>query len=543
VTDRTQSPPAPPGGGSGYVPGPWTALAAPGAWLFLCARPGEEAVARCWQPMRAGLDAEDTLTAIMRSGLDPVAGFALVHCVHDETRLIVRGHVDARVLFADGTTAPPRAAGNGELTDRRFPGLPTALRLAAPPRDRDQDQDQNTDAGDLDAPGTAAAAAAMLPLECGVAAASVLGYRFEAFAQTARAEVPVEPPTAVVESPEPLAPISVRRVEPAAEPPQENPVEPPSTVDSGEPDLNLDGFLLSTASTVIRAPEPTPAPDISRLSNPPEPDPDPVPVDGPVDEPEPYQGPGPASASTPVAAPVIHEPEPGPFASPGPVPAPPGPMLELDDVSWLGAPAQPEQPTAPPVQPAPRRQPSAGPGSEAGRLPYDAEATTFRPGRAPVQIGGPEQSVILAVPCPAGHPNPPRSGECRVCRLPVPDRAPQAVPRPVLGRLRLSNGEVHLLDRGFRLGRNPTLPTGAAGPRPNLLRLNSADGDVSRNHAEIRLEGWQVVVADLGSMNGTYLTGPGFAPRVLSRGEEQVIEPGCVVTLAHDVWITYEVAE
>jgi len=161
-----------------------------------------------------------------------------------------------------------------------------------------------------------------------------------------------------------------------------------------------------------------------------------------------------------------------------------------------------------------------------------------------VQVGGAAQSVVLAVTCPAGHANPPRTSECRVCRLPVAaEQQPRALARPPLGRLRLSNGEVHVLDRGFLLGRSPVPRAAAAGPEPNVLRLISRDGDVSRTHAEIRLEGWQVIVADLGSMNGTYITGPGVPPRVLSGGDEQVIEPGCVVTLAHDVWIAYEAAE
>lgn len=200
---------------------------------------------------------------------------------------------------------------------------------------------------------------------------------------------------------------------------------------------------------------------------------------------------------------------------------------------------------SPSVAPVPVPEPeTAAPASATGGLSFDAEATTFRPGRAPVQVGSAGQSVVLAVTCPSGHVNQPRTPECGVCRLPIaPEQQPRALARPPLGRLRLSNGEVHLLDRGFLLGRSPVPRTGATGPEPNVLRLISRDGDVSRTHAEIRLEGWQVIVADLGSMNGTYVTGPGLAPRVLSGGDEQVIEPGCVVTLAHDVWIAYEAAE
>ncbi len=57
------------------------------------------------------------------------------------------------------------------------------------------------------------------------------------------------------------------------------------------------------------------------------------------------------------------------------------------------------------------------------------------------------------------------------------------------------------------------------------------------------LDGWHVLVRDLGSTNGTTVTLPGQEPVRLRPTEDQGIEPGTVVTLADEVVLTYEVQE
>jgi hypothetical protein len=426
-------------------------MAVPGTWLLADARPWSDLTVNCWSLLQRAAGIEDLLTAIMHGGHRSAPGFALVRFGAGETRAVVGAGAVAELRFADGVTATLRADGNEDWADRRFPGLPTALRLLAA-----RDGDDAAEPEGL-----------VLPLACGVVLASAAGLGLDGFTAS---------PIAGTGSPQPVA------VTHAA---VDQPVEAgrATAVDDSRPDINLDGFLFHQTTE-----------DVSRTE----------------------------------------------------------PALPLDDLSWLGGQAQRSPDLAeavtpaPPTQaatPAPPVRSAASPNADSG-LSFDAEATTFRPGRAPVQVGGPDQSIVLAVACPAGHPNPPQSAGCRRCGVPIPPgQFPRPMPRPALGQLRLSTGEVHPLDRGFLLGRNPTARDDAAGPPPNVLRLISRDGDVSRNHAEIRLDGWQVVVADLGSMNGTFLSGPGIAPRVLSGGEEHVIEPGCVVTLAHDVWIAYEVGE
>ena len=153
-----------------------------------------------------------------------------------------------------------------------------------------------------------------------------------------------------------------------------------------------------------------------------------------------------------------------------------------------------------------------------------------------------DRPVVLAVLCPAGHPSPPHAGTCRTCGREIPPQQPFPTPRPSLGVLRISSGGSVPLDRGVLLGRAPRvneeLP---ANQRPHLLRVGGPDRDISRNHAEILLEGWHVLVRDLGSTNGTTVTLPGQEPVRLRPTEDQGIEPGTVVTLADEVELTYEV--
>ena len=140
-----------------------------------------------------------------------------------------------------------------------------------------------------------------------------------------------------------------------------------------------------------------------------------------------------------------------------------------------------------------------------------------------------DRPVVLAVLCPAGHPSPPHAGRCRICGREIPPQQPFPMPRPPLGVLRISTGGVVPLDRGVLLGRAPRvneeLP---ADQRPHLLRVGGPDRDISRNHAEVVLEGWHVLVRDLGSTNGTTVTLPGQEPVRLRPTEDQGIEPGAV---------------
>jgi hypothetical protein len=153
--------------------------------------------------------------------------------------------------------------------------------------------------------------------------------------------------------------------------------------------------------------------------------------------------------------------------------------------------------------------------------------------------GGPS---ILGVLCPQGHANPPHSSHCRVCRGELPHQEPRQLPRPALGVLKLSTGDAVTLDRGVLMGRSPKVSDDVPpGDRPHLLRLPSPENDLSRNHVEVVLDGWLVLIRDLGSTNGTTVTLPGTSPVRLNPRDQQVLEPGTEVSLADVVSFTYEV--
>ena len=125
----------------------------------------------------------------------------------------------------------------------------------------------------------------------------------------------------------------------------------------------------------------------------------------------------------------------------------------------------------------------------------------------------------------------------------MPAQAPFPTARPALGVLRLSTGDVVTLDRGVLLGRSPTAPPDLPPDRqPHVVRVASPQRDISRNHLQVVLEGWQVLVRDLDTTNGTTITPPGGAPVRLSAGEAHVIEAGTLVSLADEVTFVLEVS-
>jgi hypothetical protein len=103
-------------------------------------------------------------------------------------------------------------------------------------------------------------------------------------------------------------------------------------------------------------------------------------------------------------------------------------------------------------------------------------------------------------------------------------------PRPSLGRLVTDDGSAFEVDSDFVIGReadqDERVMTGAA----QAVVPNDPQGLVSRRHAVIHLDGWNVIVQDLGSRNGTYVTLPGQATELkLDRDQSIVIKSGSAI--------------
>jgi len=460
----------------------WVALSASDRHLLVQAPPS--AVDDLQGPLDAGL--VEVLQALGRDGLAALPDFALVDTSGDVSRLLVRG------------SAFVRADGSPVSADGRMPW-------------RDCDLDVAT-------------------LELGDGSKG--GWR-----RPTRLGRP--------------APVMAAEPEPAVEDAVEPEPEP-------EPEPGVEDAVM---------PEP-PSPEDAPHLPPAAPTPPVPPVDLTLPPDEEHAGSAPAERVAPVEAAAPEKkvlidsvpwrtlPEGDSAAAPAPplqpateeLPAAGGPTGP-DNWGMTGPPLMQQQPAAADPAPTPESpEPvSAAPVEadqpEVAALPVP-DVTMDRSALTPGTEGPADSPVVLAVLCPAGHHSSPHASACRVCGRDIPTQQPFQTPRPQLGTLSVSTGGLVPLDRGILLGRAPKvnadLPPSS---RPHLVRLASQDNDISRNHAEVILEGWHVLVRDLGSTNGTTITLPGQEPVRLRPTEDFGIEPGAVITLADEVSLTYEVSE
>jgi len=121
--------------------------------------------------------------------------------------------------------------------------------------------------------------------------------------------------------------------------------------------------------------------------------------------------------------------------------------------------------------------------------------------------------------------------------VPGPFRTPTAV-EPA--RIVLSTGLVVTLDRAVLLGRAPQVARVTNRELPRLVTVPSPQQDISRTHAEVRVEGEHVLVTDLDSTNGVHVSRPGEGARRLHPGEASVVGAGEVVDLGDGVTFTVE---
>jgi hypothetical protein len=234
----------------------------------------------------------------------------------------------------------------------------------------------------------------------------------------------------------------------------------------------------------------------------------------------------------PVApAPPLEQRRPRPSAA-GPPATPPGPAFEEaprpDALAVPAGRALPAEPAASLFAPARQPTPGALVDRSAGATPPDgfappatrAPETRPPPGppatpsslfstqdesAPPDQRRGPR---IRGYRCENGHLNDPRSASCRECAAPIDERVGGLVagPRPALGRLVFDDGAAHVVDGGYLVGGRPDTDDRV---RTGELRpIAVADDSVAQAHAEIRVSGWDVMVVDAGSENGTYVSGP-----------------------------------
>ena len=524
-----------------YVPGTGTALVGKSSVLLLPADAGSARIAQLWPLVRDAADLDALLEGLVAHGLRALGPFALLH----GNRVVLRGTGRAEV------GSPGRTLTGAAVTTWVEHPVDDAarvtLRLDAEP----------------DGEG--------LPVVAGVVRASAV--------------------TVALGSPQPTAETEVSQPAPAPEPePEPEPQLEPESEPEAQPEPE---------SEPEAQPEPEPEPEAQPEPEP-EPEPEPKPEPEPEVEPEPLPAPEPEPEPEPKLEPEP-EPEPEPVAdtsadvvpasadtiAPERTEAPLRGVL-VDAVPDFGPPAPPDEPAADDgydhlfgqtvhrsleeaaVRPAPAdEEPASTPSAPAPSAPIPSAPTSVTSGvpavdtdhdgstimrselptdrgahRAPVDApvdipAEPGPDEVWGVLCPDGHANPPHTGSCRSCGLSLPDADPVPVPRPSLGRLRVSDGSEAVLDRTVLIGRAPSANRFSSTGLPRLLRVTSPQQDISRNHVEVRVEDWNVLVVDVSS-NGTRLVRPGAEPQMLHRGEPVLVLPGSVLDLGDGVTVTYE---
>ncbi|WP_218594843.1 FHA domain-containing protein, partial [Pseudonocardia oceani] len=113
--------------------------------------------------------------------------------------------------------------------------------------------------------------------------------------------------------------------------------------------------------------------------------------------------------------------------------------------------------------------------------------------------------------CSGGHLNDPRSRACVLCGVRMNERTGVLVigARPPLGLLVFDDGAAYTVDGGYLAGRMPESDERVRSGQLRSIVVEDRSGAVSRVHAEVRVEDWDVVLLDAGSRNGTFLAAPG----------------------------------
>ena len=489
-----------------YAPGDTTLVVAPGCAVLVGLAATDDLVGRILDGLQSTLDVDEVLEILVAPGLRAVKHFAVAQWTPAGTRVVVRGDFIGEV--PGGTDV----VGRGLWTDR-FIDAPATVTLRS--------GGESPVSLPLGLGVVRAEAVALRAVEAVVAEPSSLGSSADVEVRPAAA-VPASEPVAVAAVPvhvaaEPLVPVDVAAELPVPVPPAfgftpaefEGEAAPPAVPD--HPDSSLAGGF-------VEAPE--------------------APV---AWQPVPFELPAPARGpeSEPLAAPARAA---GGVSAPGEAPADADGGLLIEFFPW--ATNDDEEPWNPaPAAAVPAQARRASPPSPAPLMPaYDPEAAEMTVDRRNL-VGhiGPSDTLVVAARCPQGHLSPAYAGGCRVCGQALPAQQPFETPRPPLGVLRLSNGDVVTLDRGLILGRNPRLPAGFTGDQPNLLKLNDPGKDISSQHLEVSLDFWHVLVKDLGSTNGTEVILPGEPPVQLRANDPMMIEPGTRVVLAGVLDFVFEV--
>ncbi|MEP7104478.1 MAG: FHA domain-containing protein [Chloroflexota bacterium] len=240
----------------------------------------------------------------------------------------------------------------------------------------------------------------------------------------------------------------------------------------------------------------------------------------PVTEPSP-------SATAHLSRDEVHEmlqAAPTPAADPESAAAPPAAAVDQQAISPPApgdAPAAPAEP--PPIIPAPPGEPPAA--ADDNRTYILHAPAGADPAAAPAGV------LVTGVLCENSHFNNPLAAACPLCGGKLLDQ-PVTGTRPVIAQLVLEDGRTQLLAGNIVLGRYPQSDPAVEQGQATPLVVAIDDSAISRVHAEMRLEGWSILIRDRQSRNGTYICPPGLDEWIRLEADHFVeIAPGTGVML------------
>ncbi|MEQ6903400.1 FHA domain-containing protein [Nocardioides sp. YIM 152588] len=143
---------------------------------------------------------------------------------------------------------------------------------------------------------------------------------------------------------------------------------------------------------------------------------------------------------------------------------------------------------------------------------------------------------VRGVYCKNRHFNDPRQLFCAVCGINMVQQTPVLVSglRPPLGVIVLDDGAVFQVDTPYLLGRDPDSDERVAAGRFRGLPVVDQSHQVSRVHARLELRGWDVVLIDNHSTNGTFVHVPKATDwQRLAPGGEHVLVQGTRVRIGN----------
>lgn len=147
---------------------------------------------------------------------------------------------------------------------------------------------------------------------------------------------------------------------------------------------------------------------------------------------------------------------------------------------------------------------------------------------------------IAAVLCPEGHANPPERVNCGVCGGVLLSEEMVRVSTPSFGNVVLPDATEIPIEGVLLLGRSPRADAAQTTEIvPTLVTVHDSNGDVSRTHIRVSVEGWSVLIEDLRTTNGTVLESLDGSAKRLRAGEPRAVAEGDTANLGGGVRIQF----